>query len=123
MKMPEEVRQALKVLDKYEFKSTSCNAWGEFKMLSTFENDEFGFEFRLKPLKALTVEEAEKLDRVYTPHIILRHITEEEASYDIRATSENKREVALKDLAYATGEEAKRHAQEWLDDAKERVRK
>ena len=110
--MPEEVKQALKVLDKYEYEG-SFGIWVEFDGVERFRD----CEFRLKPLKALTLEEAKNLRTIYTPYISTRG----EASFLEVLYPE--KYIVKAGLAYATGEEAKRHAQQWLDDAKERVEK
>ena len=118
MKMPEEVKRAFEVLRKYEVKDI-FDVWSGFNGLEIYRES----EFRLKPLKPLTVEEAEKLNQVYMPYINILHEMTGEPGSAIWASSKNKRKIALKGLAYATKEEARRHAQQWLDDAKQRIEK
>lgn len=69
-KMPEEVKQAFETLKKYQYKD-NFGMWSGFNGLENYQE----CEFRLRPSKPLTAEEA------------------------------------------------KRHAQQWLDDNKERLEK
>ena len=110
--MTDELREAFKVLDKYEYEGM-YGYWYPFTSIEEYGDS----DIRLKPLplKPLTVEEAEKLKYVYMPYIRFSG-----ASY-FKSFDGNKVNYVKTGLAYATPEEATRHAQGWIDDAKEKA--
>ena len=107
--MTDELKQAFEVLAKYEYEGR-FGYWYPITSIERYENT----NIRLKPLKPLTVEEAEKLKYVYVPYIRASG-----ASY--YTSYENNVNYAKHNIAYATGEEATRAAQQWLDNAKEKA--
>jgi len=111
--MTEELKQAFEVLAKYEYEGR-VGYWYPLTSIERYENS----NIRLKPLrlKPLTVEEAKKLTRVFTPYIN----TAVEPSYK-GYEGVSKIKAIAEGLAYATAEEATRHAQAWLNSAKEKA--
>ena len=113
MSMPDELKEAFEVLEKYQFKHhEEGKAWHDF-VLGDYHKESF---FRLKKDKPLTVDEAMKEQIVYVPNVYIPSIYELlSASYLIISNPKFIQAYAKKSLAYYTSQGATAHAQMWLD--------
>jgi len=111
-KVPEEIKNAIEMLEKYWFKLESHGEWQQLSIEGLPYSLE-AYEFKLKPPEPLILERISAFEKAYTPRISMSGEAMAITIYDRGYM----KKLAPKNLLFATGSDATKVAQKWIDEA------